>query len=59
MIDREILEKRMAIPNLIADLSELDKDSAIHYIQVWGRKEMPITPLFEELSKKLMDLKEA
>lgn len=56
MIDRDILEKRMAIPKLLADLSELDPESTLHYIRVWGRKEMPITPLFEELSKKLMEV---
>lgn len=55
-IDREILERRCAIPDLLADLTEKEPEAALHYMRVWGRKEMPITPLFHELSKKLLEL---
>ncbi len=50
-IDPEILRKRMAIPKLIAELTYIDKSEAIKFIRIWGEKKMPITVLFEELSK--------
>lgn len=55
-IDREILERRGALPGLLADLTEKDPEAALHYMRVWGRKEMPITPLFELLSQKVREI---
>lgn len=49
LISPEILEKRIAIPGLLAKLTYKDPDKAIHYMRVWGEKKMPITTLYEQL----------
>ncbi|MDF2911120.1 MAG: hypothetical protein K0Q56_2001 [Sporolactobacillus laevolacticus] len=52
-IDPEILEKRKQIPVKIAELSYLDQESAIEFIRIFGEHKMPITTMFDELSKCL------
>jgi len=52
-IDPIILEKRGAIPGLIAQLSYQDETKAIEFLRVWGEKRMPITPLFAVLNEEL------
>jgi hypothetical protein len=52
-IDPEIIRKRAAIPAKIAELSYKDESTALRYIRIWGEKKMPITELFDALSKEL------
>lgn len=52
-IDLEFLQKRMAIPVKIAELSYLNEEAALKYMRIWGEKRMPITELFDELVSAL------
>ena len=52
-IDPIILEKRAAIPGLIAELSYQDETKAIKYMRIWGERKMPITPLFSTLNLEI------
>lgn len=58
-ISPDLLRKRAAIPEKIAELSYRDRDQAIHYLRIWGEHRMPITPLFAELEKALSKAGEA
>lgn len=58
-IDPIILEKRAAIPGLIAEISYLDEKKAVEYIRIWGERKMPITPLFLELNLTISELKKS
>jgi hypothetical protein len=57
-IDPIILEKRAAIPGLIAELSYQDERKAIKYLRIWGERKMPITPLFSTLNLEISKSKE-
>ncbi|GLC88660.1 hypothetical protein [Lysinibacillus piscis] len=52
-IDPIILQKRGAIPGLIAELSYLDQTKSIEYLRIWGEKKIAITPLFDKLCEEL------
>ncbi|MBC2158702.1 hypothetical protein HCB21_02895 [Listeria booriae] len=39
----------MAIPKMIAELTYLDKETAIKYMQIWGEKKKTITDIYDEL----------
>ena len=48
-IDPMILERRRKIPSMIVEISYQDEGKAIEYLRIWGRKEKPVTSLYEEL----------
>ncbi|MBC6308159.1 hypothetical protein HCJ66_01200 [Listeria sp. FSL L7-1582] len=48
-IDASIVKKRMAIPKMIAELTYVDKENAIKYMQIWGEKKKTITDIYDEL----------
>lgn len=48
-IDVDILRKRKMIPVKLAELSYTKPEVALKLLQVWGEKQKPITPLFEEI----------
>ncbi|PUB12588.1 hypothetical protein [Paenisporosarcina sp. OV554] len=56
-IDPIILEKRAAIPGLIAELSYHDETKAIKYMRIWGERRMPITSLFSTLNLEISNVK--
>lgn len=56
-INPDILLKRKEIPEMLAKLSYIDKEKAIHYMRLWGEKRIPITPLYDELLFELDRLK--
>ncbi|MCT8138604.1 hypothetical protein H1D32_13155 [Anaerobacillus sp. CMMVII] len=48
-IDVDILQKRKMIPIKLAELSYSKPEIALKLLRVWGEKQKPITPLFEEI----------
>ena len=48
-IDPDILHKRKMIPIKLAELSYTKPDVALDLLRVWGEKQKPITPLFDEI----------
>lgn len=48
-IDPDILQKRKLIPIKLAELSYSKPEVALELLRVWGEKQKPITPLFEEI----------
>lgn len=48
-IDPDILRKRKMIPEKLAELSYKKPEVALELLRVWGEKQKPITPLFEEI----------
>ncbi|PAQ15041.1 hypothetical protein CD798_08335 [Bacillaceae bacterium SAOS 7] len=52
-IDLDLLEKRIAIPALLAELSYLNEQRSVELVRVWGEKTMPITSLYDLLLKEI------
>jgi hypothetical protein len=52
-IDLDLLQKRKAIPEKLAQLSYANPEKAIQLLRKWGEKQVPITPLYEEISQAL------
>lgn len=57
LIDPAILARRSAIPGLIAELSYLDEHAAIEFIRIFGEHKMPITSMFNKLTKTIAEKK--
>ncbi|WP_338754242.1 hypothetical protein [Bacillus sp. FJAT-52991] len=52
-IDLDLLEKRIAIPALLAELSYLNEHRSVELVRVWGEKTMAITSLYDLLLKEI------
>jgi hypothetical protein len=52
-IDLELLQKRREIPIKLAQLSYTNPEKAIELLRKWGEKQVPITPLYEEIIEAL------
>jgi hypothetical protein len=52
-IDLDLLQKRREIPIKLAQLSYLNPEKAIELLRKWGEKQVPITPLYEEIIQAL------
>ncbi|QXJ39543.1 hypothetical protein BV455_02909 [Parageobacillus caldoxylosilyticus] len=52
-IDLDLLQKRKAIPVKLAQLSYTNPEKAIQLLRKWGEKQVPITPLYEEIIQAL------
>jgi tRNA U34 5-carboxymethylaminomethyl modifying enzyme MnmG/GidA len=52
-IDLDLLQKRKAIPVKLAQLSYTNPEKAIQLLRKWGEKQIPITPLYEEIIQAL------
>ena len=50
-IDIELLKKRSAIPELLAEATYLDSEYAITQMRRWGEHAVPISVLYGELKQ--------
>jgi len=50
-IDPEILQMKIEIPKLLAELSYRDQQEAIRLMREWGEKKRTINSMYEELNQ--------
>ncbi|PPA71930.1 hypothetical protein [Jeotgalibacillus proteolyticus] len=53
-IDREVLEQRMAIPVLLAELSYKNTEKSVELMREWGEKKLPITPMYDKIVTEIV-----
>lgn len=55
-IDMDLIQKKIEIPTLLADLSKQDSDQALYLLREWGDRKLPITVLHHEITSRLKTL---
>lgn len=55
-IDMDLIQKKIEIPTILADLSEVDPKQALYLLREWGDRKIPITVLHHEITSRLKTL---
>lgn len=52
-IDMDLIQKKIEIPTILADLSEADPKQALYLLREWGDRKIPVEELHYEISSRL------